>query len=97
MTVHKIICPNCGAEYLPCEIFIPDVFIGKSYHVDRDKDGKIITFDGEAPDVKESFQCYRCGRKFNVDTEINFKTSFENFSATYTTKIKKPQLFMKED
>ena len=30
-----IICPNCGAEYLPAEIFLPDSFLGKHKTINK--------------------------------------------------------------
>ena len=41
-----ITCPNCGAEYLPAEVYIPDSFLGKPKTVDKDSSGKIIYFSG---------------------------------------------------
>ena len=33
--LNIIICPNCGAEYLPAEIFLPDSFLGRPGVVDK--------------------------------------------------------------
>ena len=42
--LNIIICPNCGAEYLPAEIFLPDSFLGRPGVVDKDSSGKIIYY-----------------------------------------------------
>lgn len=36
-------CPSCGCEYLPGEIYLPNVLIGQPKDVERDCMGTIIT------------------------------------------------------
>lgn len=97
--MKKIICPSCGAEYLPCEIFIPDVFFGKQINVDKDSLGKVVDYGGTNGSLKESYKCDYCDTTFIVDTVIKFNTREKNsnFNETYSTKLNKPNLFMKED
>lgn len=98
--MKKIICPNCGAEYLPVEIFIPQSFFGNIKDVERDEHGKIIEFIGDDMDIKESYKCDYCSKKFTIDTnvEFNVESSSASIDSTYTTKINtKPSLFMDEN
>lgn len=97
----KVVCPNCGYEYLPVEIFIPNSVFGKYIALERDDDGKIIDDESIVTDMNlvDSYRCDGCGRKFEVKMNIDFETSSESadFSEEYSTKINKPNLFMKED
>lgn len=95
----KIVCPSCGAEYLPQEIYIPNSFFGDIKHLEKDENGKITDFIGEPMDFKESYKCDFCSRKFYIMADVKFDTesNYNTFETTYVTKISKPSLFMKED
>lgn len=98
--MKKIICPNCGAEYLPVEIFIPQSFFGNIKTVERDENGKITEFLGDNMDVNESYRCDYCSKKFSIETSIDFKTSVNSPSidSTYSTKLNtKTNLFLDEE
>ena len=53
--IQYITCPNCGAEYLPCEIYYPNSFLGESRQVDKVK-GKIVSFSGNYMDLEEKIK-----------------------------------------
>ena len=72
---NVIICPKCGREYLPAEIFIPDNFFGHPEDIDRSEDGKIEAFDGTSMDLNEEYVCDNCGTTFSIETTIKFKTN----------------------
>ena len=73
MQIQVIKCPNCGKEYLPSEIFIPDYLIGKPRTIVRE--GKeIISADGILPDMQEEFFCDDCNTKFEVVAKISYVT-----------------------
>lgn len=76
----KIKCPACGREYLPCEVYYPDDFLGNGGEIFKDEQGKIITYSGKNMNVKETFVC-DCGCEFEVTAEIKFKT--EDLSSDY--------------
>ena len=67
-----IVCPCCGAEYLPAEIFIPESYIGKPKNIVKDEFGKIFTFDGESMNTYERYQCDYCGNTFKVFAKTTF-------------------------
>lgn len=99
--MNKVICPNCGYEYLPVEIFIPNTVFGKYVTLERDEEGKIVEDESIITNMnlEESYRCDSCGRKFEVKMNIDFEVTSESsdFSEEYSTKINKPNLFMKED
>lgn len=87
-----VVCPNCGREYLPSEIFIPQSFFGKPTFIERDQHGKIITALGNQPDINEVYCCDNCETSFSVHTNISFETHIDiktDFSHDYETRLKK--------
>lgn len=86
-----IVCPKCGMEYLPAEIYLPDTFIGKPYNIERAPSGKIDMFDGCSMDVNEDYICDRCGTKFKVSATVQFKAIEYNaknqFSESYISPM----------
>ena len=66
-----ITCPNCGAEYAPCEIFMPDSFLGKSKFIEKDIQGKIIFNDSDMC-LDESYTCDKCNAPFKVFAKVSF-------------------------
>lgn len=94
--MNKVICPHCGAEYLPAEIFVPSAFFGKPRNIDKDSTGRILGYNGTREDLKENFKCDFCDRKFSVVANVDYKTSIRSVG-DYSTKINKVSLFMKED
>lgn len=67
-------CPNCGMEYLPAEIFVPDAFFGKPEVIKRDTEGHIIDYIGKSLDTEDFFTCDKCEATFNIKTDISFDT-----------------------
>lgn len=96
---YVIKCCHCGAEYLPAEIYLPDSLLGRPRNIEKDLNGKIISYFGSNMNVTESYRCDYCQRKFSVDANIKFYTSSKSkdFDTSYKVKISKPNLFMKED
>ncbi|MBO7696686.1 MAG: hypothetical protein J6T10_29000 [Methanobrevibacter sp.] len=88
----SIFCPQCGREYLPCEIYLPDSFLGKSKNIMRYTDGTIEAFFGKSMDLKESYVCDKCGSEFEVSAKVTFKTfpkQDNRFREEYITKLNK--------
>lgn len=71
---NTIKCPNCGARYLPGEIYLPNSFLGKPTKVYRDENGNILGNDGTDMDLNESYVCDYCGKRFFVEASVIFKT-----------------------
>jgi hypothetical protein len=92
-----IICPYCGAEYLPAEIFYPDEFFGNPKNIEKDAVGKIQFYSGQNVKLTESYTCDYCKRKMYVNAEVDFTAQVQPFSNGYTTKFKKTSLFMDEE
>ena len=85
----RITCPKCGAEYVASEIFLPDKFLGKCKHVDRDFTNKVVDTLGADMNLKENFTCDFCDTNFDVDTTITFKTKINekySFNSDYTSE-----------
>lgn len=97
----KIICPACQAEYLPCEIYLPNHFLGKATDIEREHvSGKIIDYFGTPMDNHETYVCDRCGTPFEITATIKFYTKEIDridFGKAYKTNIKKPILSLDED
>lgn len=93
-------CPNCNAEYLPAEIYIPNSFMGKPSKVLRFNDGSIDDFFGKDMDLNEQYTCDFCDTKFYVKAFVKFNTFMnkqEDFSQETTTKLHKAKLFLSEE
>lgn len=95
--MKKIKCPDCGAEYLPAEIFYPDDLIGKPKDIEKDVYGKLLYFAGSDSCLEEKYCCDYCGRVMTVSANLSFNATTQNFKKTHTTKFKKPSLFMNEE
>lgn len=73
--MEKIKCPFCNWEYLPCELYLPNSFLGKTANIVRDEVGEILAYDEDGiMDLKEDYRCDNCGKKFGVEAEVTFKT-----------------------
>lgn len=85
-------CPNCGAEYLPGEIFLPKTFLGEPKNIDKDEKGKIISFTGTNMNTLENYVCDYCGTNFKVRATINMNARINvkhDFSKPYKVNINK--------
>lgn len=97
--LNVIICPKCGREYLPGEIYIPKCFIGSPKYIDRDNLGKITYFDGTTMNTNETYVCEECGVTFGVKAQVNFKTFINekmDFSTDYKSPLKEKKLSLFE-
>lgn len=89
-TVECIVCPKCGREYLPAEIYLPRSFLGKPESISRYSNGKIDTFDGSSMNLTESYVCDNCDTEFKVTAKVQFKTQVvkkNDFSQAYVTHL----------
>lgn len=68
-------CPHCRTEYLPAEIYLPDMFLGRPYNITKDEEGDIIGFTGTDMETVETYVCDKCGKRFSVDATVSFKTA----------------------
>ena len=87
---NYIVCPHCGREYLPAEIYIPKSFFGEPFGIQRDVFGKIVGSFGKQPDFRETYICDGCDNPFKVVANVKFSVSCDdkmNFSKEYTTKL----------
>lgn len=91
-----IVCPYCGAEYLPAEIFYPDEFMGKPSRIEKDEKGKIQIAPNSDMNLKESYVCDYCGHKLYVTAKVEFKAEIHTLPNSHITKFKKSNLFLDE-
>lgn len=75
---HYIKCPHCGREYLPCEIYYPDEFLGNAKNVVVDNKC-IIYFDGQDMNLEEEYVCDDCGKSFRVKAKVSFETTANEY------------------
>ncbi len=92
----KIICPHCGAEYLPAEIFYPNHFLGKPKHITKDAFGKLKFYVGNM-DLNETYICDYCNTRLHVAAKVSFSVNGPVKSSRHVTTFKKPPLVLKED
>lgn len=73
--ICKITCPYCKAEYFPAEIYIYKNFFNPPSFVEKDAQGKILSYSRGELDVTEEYTCDFCGNTFNVKSFVSFETS----------------------
>ena len=102
MKVRKfetIACPNCKYEYLPAEIYLPKYYFGKPVNIERDAEGKIVSYQGSSIDLFETYICDKCKHEFRIISKIGFSTEdskLENFDEEYETTITGTNIFLEE-
>lgn len=99
MTINeKIICPKCGREYLPAEIYLPKAFLGNPQGIYKSEDGKIEIFEGKSMDLEEVYQCDICNCNFKVNAKVSFKSvEINNYDMSqYKTPLFEPKLTLFE-
>lgn len=75
-----ITCPHCKAQYLPCEIYMPEYVFGKVDDLVKDPEGRIIYTDYQEnwePDNIEHYVCDFCNKPFVIEASMSFKTKAE--------------------
>lgn len=95
-----IVCPKCGAEYLPAEIFYPDEILGNPENIVKDKKGKVEFFIGNSINLTEEFTCYSCNCRFTVEGTVKFSTkesSRAKFDEDYKTTVYSNRSSLKEN
>ena len=85
-----IVCPHCGYEYLPAEIFIPKYFFGHPEDIERRAEGNVDIYEGSTMCLTETYNCDHCNTTFNITADIKFKTKeevAEPFSVVYSSPL----------
>lgn len=93
-------CPSCGCEYLPGEIYLPNVLIGQPKDVERDCMGTIITYDGNHMELEETYKCDKCSKSFKVKANISFMASIAkelNFDEEYAQPLYAERIHLDEN
>lgn len=83
-------CPYCGYEYLPAEIFIPKYYFGKPENIQRDENGKLLSYEGSSVDLFEKYKCDKCDTEFRVVSKLQLTTELEfpgSFNSDYVTNL----------
>lgn len=83
-------CPECGYEYLPCEIYYPQD-LGRATNIIRDMEGKILYYDGSNMDTEAEYKCDNCKTVFKVDARVSFFTTKDSVKSgdDYVIKLGK--------
>ena len=98
--IEYIVCPKCGREYLPAEIYLPNSFLGKPRDIHRLNNGKIESFEGQSMILDETYICDACSTNFRVTAKVQFKTSEVqrvDFSKYYVTSLFEDKFTLTED
>lgn len=90
-------CPECGAEYLPAEIYYPNDFFGSPANISKDKLGKIQFFTGKSMTTQETYVCDYCKRKMTVTATITFQAKVEEKPVPHITTFNRSNLILNED
>ena len=99
MKQKLIVCPYCGTEYHPSEIFLPNYILGKPQEIERDYYGKIMTFGGIEQDLTEEFVCNKCNTKLNIIAKLDFvveEDKLRSFNDDYSSTIYKDRITLGE-
>ena len=67
-----IICPHCGFQYLPGEIYDPKHFLGQPKDIVRNNIGEILGYEGIASDVEETYICENCNNELRIKAKVTF-------------------------
>lgn len=101
MDRHIIKCPECGWEYLPCEIYFPNYFLGKNKNILKTEDGEIDeVYGGIDQDLTETYSCDHCGKDFKVTATLDFTTELDqeaNFNEDFIAELFEDRLFLSEE
>lgn len=90
-------CPNCGAEYLPEEIFVS--LLNNNYYIQKTEDTHEIIESDYTGQIEDSYICNYCDTKFKVVVKLSFNSFIDekfNFNELYSTKLK-PTVLLRED
>ena len=96
----KIVCPKCGTQYLPGEIFLPKSFVGQPKQVIKNCYGEIIDYYGDSMGLNETYQCDKCNAVLSIKAAVQFQVQIKdelNLKAPYRTNFKKEKLVLSED
>ena len=88
-------CPVCGYEYLPAEIFVPKAYFGTPTNIQRNEQGKLVSYEGTSVDLFEKYICDKCDTEFRIVSKLQLTTEEalpEKFTEDYVTKLE-PNLF----
>ena len=67
-----IICPHCGFQYLPGEIYDPKHFLGQPKDIVRNNVGEILGYEGIVTDLEETYICENCNNELKVKAKVSF-------------------------
>lgn len=86
MSEPIIVCPICGQQYHPAEIFLPNYFLGKPTDIVKNTSGKIDFHFGQDMDPDETYICDNCGAHLKIHANISFNVAVdENKSEEHVT------------
>lgn len=72
---NVIVCPYCGAEYLPQEIFTLDTSITNLGQLVKNDKGQIEWVEKDLEDdLQEEYVCDYCNKPFKVEANLTYTT-----------------------
>ena len=90
---YIIKCPNCGAEYLPNEIYLPNEFF-TDVEALKDENYKILNTSADSLNTSEEYCCDNCGTAFKVTASVSFTSEgvVDDFDSDYVVTINKDRI-----
>ena len=75
------------------KIFVPKYYFGTPSNIERDEQGKLLSYEGSSVDLFEKYICDRCNTEFRVVSKLQLTTELffpGNFNEEdYTVKLKR--------
>ncbi len=87
-----IVCPICGQEYKPAEIYIPNEFFGKPKEIIKNTSGKVDFLIGSDMNLDEYYICDNCFTPLKIHANLTFNVvanTDKNFNEDYVSSYKK--------
>ncbi len=96
----KIQCPNCGCEYLPGELFIPNNVIGQPINIIKNEDGKIEAFRKGDQCLIAEYTCDKCNKPLKITVGLDFSAEVDtthDMSESHKTSLYGKRINLNED
>jgi len=93
-----IVCPHCGAKYMPSEIFIEEGILGDAHEIVKTSKGNIEHYLGKPYDLHETYVCDYCNKEFKIEGTMEFTTSkVEDFDEDYEKPLFNNRIQLEEN
>lgn len=93
-----VVCPHCGAEYLPSEILMEDGLLGDVSNIVKTSNGRLVGYNGTPLNIEDDYVCDYCSKPFGVRGRLCLE-SFpkDEFEEESITPLFKDRIDLPED